>query len=206
MPGSSANPLLRWLPWVIAGVSLVALAVVIARTGSRDAKLEELAQRVEAIDRGTDPDAPARGASRGARGISAQGGVTAARRRDRGRELSPQQQAAEIERQRRMLEAEFKADAPDPGSNPLVTQLEDTVVGKDMAATGLAPQDLSIECRQSLCRIAGEFARGGDAEDWATMYLSAAGGRIQRARTAQVRQPDGSVQVIIYGTRAPTTR
>lgn len=206
MTPSSSNPVLRWLPWAVAGACLVALAVVVARTGSRDAQLQALEQRIEALDQMAGPESGSRIARSPARGVSPQGSAARAARLDRRRELSPAQQAAEIERQRRMLEAEFKADAPDPGSRQLVTQLEDTVVGKDMASTGLVPQDLAIDCRQSLCRIAGEFQRPGDAEDWATMYLSAAGGRIQRARTAQVRQPDGSVQVIIYGTRAPTAR
>ncbi len=195
-----------WLPWAIAGVATLALVVVLARQSDGDAssrQVQQLQERLERIEQGA--AAPA-----GSAGASGRAPVSATRPgagRDnasfaRFRSMTPEQRAEEIERQRKALDAEFRADTPDPGgSRGTVTHLEDTVVGKDMAATGLAPEDVAVDCRKTLCKVSARFARSGDAEDWAIMYLSAAGGEIERAQTVHVRQPDGSTQVIIYGTR-----
>lgn len=198
-PTSSAS---RWLPWVIAGVAVAALAVVLLRqgTGGSDARVQQLEERLDALQR--ESPTPARTGASARPGVTARPSAAASDRFAQMREMTPQQREAEIERTRRALQSEFEADARDPaGSRGAVTHLEDTVTGKDMASTGLVPDDLAVDCRRVLCRVSARFARAGDAEDWATMYLSAAGGEIARAQTVQVRQPDGSTQVIIYGTR-----
>lgn len=202
MQAGSSSSVSRWLPWAIAGTAVLALAVVLVRTGGgggSDAQVQRLEERLDALQRdAATPDGPG-GTPRQA--TSAAPARVANNPYARLRAMTPQQRAAEIARAQRALQVEFEADARDPGSRGAVTHLEDTVTGKDMASTGLVPQDLAVDCRRVLCRVSARFDRPGDAEDWATMYLSAAGGEIERAQTVQVRQPDGSTQVIIYGTR-----
>lgn len=202
MHARSPSSVSRWLPWAIAGTAVMALAFVLVRErdeGSRDAQIQRLEERLDALQRDS---ATSSGSSTAPpRALGARPAGTANNPYARLRAMTPQQRAAEIARAQRALQVEFEADARDPGSRGAVTHLEDTVTGKDMASTGLVPQDLAVDCRRVLCRVSARFDRPGDAEDWATMYLSAAGGEIERAQTVQVRQPDGSTQVIIYGTR-----
>lgn len=202
------------LPWVIAVLALVALAVVLVRQEStnseatRDAELVELQQRLDALEQGSGSGLRRQGQGASLGNVAGRSGTDGRSASERlsalsGRpNLTPEQQQAQRERQQRQLQAEFEADARDPAAGAKIGRhLEDTVVGKDMAATGLVPEDVSVQCRRTLCRVAADFANPGDAEDWAIMYLTSAGGAISRARTVRVRQPDGSTQVIIYGTR-----
>lgn len=206
-PASNAA-LRKWLPWTVAGVAVLALAVVLLNQRSddpRDAQIERLQERLDAIDGGAGKSSTSsrRSANVGSHPMPDAGVTNAAKAyAEEFRSMTPQQREAELKRRHAQLQAQFEADSRDPaGSRPAITHLEDTVVGQDMASTGLVPQDISVDCRANLCRVAGEFAKAGDAEDWAMMYLSAAGGEIERAQTVQVPQPDGSTQIIIYGTR-----
>jgi hypothetical protein len=203
MQAGSTSSVSRWLPWAIAATAVLALGVVLLRQssdGSRDAQVETLEKRLDALQRDASNPSGTNGSAGRAAGTRPAGASNNPYARLRA--MSPEQRAAEIQRAQGALQAEFEADARDPaGSRGAVTHLEDTVTGKDMASTGLVPQDLAVDCRRVLCRVSARFDRPGDAEDWATMYLSAAGGEIERAQTVQVRQPDGSTQVIIYGTR-----
>lgn len=204
------------LPWIVAAAAIAALVFVLLQRGGStpdSAQAEEMArlqERLAALEQARGPGGGMSGdgtlagryaAQAAARGAGLADGTL--RRGPGGRNaMTPAQQRAERERLQQRLQAEFAADAPDAaGGAAAETRLEEAVVGSDMASTGLVPDDLAVDCRRTMCRVSADFTKAGDAEDWAMMYLSAAGGAISRARTVQVRQPDGSTQVIIYGVR-----
>lgn len=205
----------RLFPWIIAGLAIFALALVLSRgywDGQRSAEATELAElkaRLAAVEQGGGKQqgkndatlfgsAAGRGVPTGGNG-SAQGGSSVVLAADN---LTPAEREAEKRRMERQLQSEFENDAADPaGGVQMESRLEDTAVGRDMAGTGIVPKDVVVDCRKTLCRVSADFANAGDAEDWAVMYLSAAGGAIVRARTVQARQPDGSTRLVLYGVQ-----
>ena len=197
------------LPWTIAAIAVVVMvASLVWNRGGRDADgaggeaIAELNQRLAALEsgeaspsprlRGSQPGAaPAGAASNGMEGLMRE-------------QLTPEQQAAERERQLRELEAAFAADAADPATAPAVENtLVETISGDSMAGTGLKPRDVDIACKSSSCRIVGTFDRMGDAQDWSLFYITAAGGDVlSQTRMVFVPKPDGKTEVRIYSSRA----
>jgi hypothetical protein len=117
---------------------------------------------------------------------------------------TPQQIAAEREKQMRELEAQFARDAADPvGGGRTEDTLEKTVTGETMAGTGLKPDDVDISCKKNSCRIVSSFAKMGDAQDWGLFYITAAGGNVlSQTQMVFVPKPDGSTEVRIYANRS----
>jgi hypothetical protein len=107
----------------------------------------------------------------------------------------------------RDLESRFAADAEDPsGGPPAELRLSEVAIGDAMAPTGIAPSELKVDCKSSMCRVQGVFDNPGNAQDWGMFYLSAAGGELASSRIISQRRPDGSVQLSIYGTRGEPPR
>lgn len=211
----------RVLPWAVASIAILALAVVLIRQRSATpdaggtAEIARLEERLAALEQqrsspGDDLKASSLRDRYAARRL-VPGGSELPENLRRGphaeRTSTPAEQQAERKAFEQRLQAQFAADPADAGGGAAArTHLEEAVVGRDMASTGLVPDDLSVECRTTLCRVSADFAKPGDAEDWAMMYLSAAGGAISRARTVQVPRPDGTTRVIIYGVRGDSGR
>jgi hypothetical protein len=94
----------------------------------------------------------------------------------------------------------FERETVDPAWAPqkeVDLQAVASVPGFETA--GVAPQDLSIECKSSMCRVDGKFASNGEAEDWLLIYMSSVGGNLPNAVVSRSRNPDGSTRVQIYG-------
>lgn len=64
---------------------------------------------------------------------------------------------------------------------------------------GAKPTSLSIDCRTSMCRIDGQFADRGNAEDWILMYMASVGKAMPNSVVSRRVNPDGSIRVEIYG-------
>lgn len=64
---------------------------------------------------------------------------------------------------------------------------------------GVAPRSLDVDCKSSMCRIAGSFASNGDAEDWVLIYMSSVGSNLPNAIVSRTANPDGTTSVEIYG-------
>lgn len=64
---------------------------------------------------------------------------------------------------------------------------------------GVAPRSLDVDCKSSMCRIAGSFASNGDAEDWVLIYMSSVGSNLPNAIVSRTANPDGTTSVQIYG-------
>lgn len=196
-----------YLPWIIAAVAVAALAVNLLWDRSEpagDATIAELSQRLEALESG-DAAAPRARPRAGGRAIgapydaSAPGGLAAMQE-----QKSPEEMAAERDRQMRELEAQFARDAADPVGGPRTENtLVDTVSSEAMAGTGLKPDDVDIACKKNSCRIVGTFERMGDAQDWSLFYITAAGGNVlSQTQMVFVPTPDGRTEVRIYSNRA----
>lgn len=198
------------LPWIIAALAVVALVANLVWTRTRDATpdpaVAELAARLDAMDGG---GAGAAGARRPQGGAALRGGAPGAGGLASGddparAQRTPEELAAERDRQLRELEAQFARDAADPVGGPRTENtLVQTISGETMAGTGLRPSDVDIACKRSSCRIVGTFDRIGDAQDWSLFYITAAGGDVlSQTRMVFVPLPDGRHEVRIYSARS----
>lgn len=205
-----ATPSASRLPWIIAALAVVALVANLVWTRTRDAApdpaVAELAARLDAMDGGGAGTAGAPGLRGGA---AVRGGASGPGRpgldADMARvQRTPEEVAAERDRQLRELEAQFARDAADPvGGPPTENTLVETISGDTMAGTGLRPSDVDIACKRSSCRIVGTFDRIGDAQDWSLFYITAAGGDLlAQTQMVFVPLPDGRHEVRIYSSRA----
>ncbi|GAA5008686.1 hypothetical protein GCM10025793_19050 [Lysobacter lycopersici] len=68
-----------------------------------------------------------------------------------------------------------------------------------MHDAGAKVENFQAECRSSMCRIQGDFPDAGMASDWLQLYMSSVGDRLPVATAHQIRNPDGSVRIEIYG-------
>lgn len=215
MSNPAPNRFLRdRLPWIVAVVALIAMAVTMfaSRNGGqskdpRDEALERVIARLDALEAG--PTGPI-----GTNATARVAGMSAGRPTSRGADSlmgdemrvqkTPQQIAAEREKQMRELEAQFARDAADPvGGGRTEDTLEKTVTGETMVGTGLKPDDVDISCKKNSCRIVSSFAKMGDAQDWGLFYITAAGGNVlSQTQMVFVPKPDGSTEVRIYANRA----
>lgn len=199
------------LPWVVAAIAVVALVANVLwtrsdRASADEAALQRLEQRLEALEGpagGTPVPAP-RMPMGGPMGTPMPAPGAGSEASALGDAQTPEQAAAQRERELRELEARFEADTPDPvGGARVERTLVETISGEAMASTGLRPQNVDIACKQASCRVVGSFDRMGDAQDWGLFYITAAGSDvIAQARMVLVPRPDGTFEVRIYSDRA----
>ncbi|MBJ6981109.1 hypothetical protein [Luteimonas sp. MC1572] len=195
------------LPWTIAAIAVVALVANLVwgqkdRGRPDDDAIAQLTERMAALETGGAERAPRRAAQRvpGARLDGADGDQGSAL----GRTQSPEEAAADRDRQLRELEAQFARDVADPVTGPKTESLlVKTISGETMAGTGLTPTNVDIACKKDSCRIVGSFDRMGDAQDWGLFYITAAGGSVlSQTQMVFVPKPDGRTEVRIYSARA----
>lgn len=76
-----------------------------------------------------------------------------------------------------------------------------TKVANDSAfeVAEVQPDNLSVDCRSSMCRIDGQFADGNKAEDWILLYTASLGSALPNTVISRTRNPDGTMRVEIYG-------
>lgn len=129
--------------------------------------------------------------------------------------LSDAEQRARIVAER---EAERKSmdQLVTAGRNKLVTRYESETIDQAWASTkrvelaefstsaqmeaiGAQPDNLSIDCRRSTCRIGADFPSRSVAEDWSTLYLASLGSRLPNASLQTSVNSDGSTHIDIYG-------
>ncbi len=188
---------MKHLPWLIAAVAVAALAVTLLWKGSATAPVSAMpsvAQEPMAKSTGSTPQRPRE------YGFpldhKAQSGM-----RNRMPMTSEQVEAKRNEKLAR-LEANFKADRPDPvGGGKSEQALENVLAGSTMKGTGMVPRDASIDCKSTSCRIVGSFKKGSDAEDWALFYLTAAAPHLRAAQMVLIPGADGSAEIHMYALR-----
>lgn len=210
-PQSPNHFLMTRLPWIIAALAVLALVATLlwqrgTPAAAGNAELQALQARLAALETGqpagTAPGFPASSGMPRARPSPLQPGGALERLGERSRR-TPEQLAADRERELQALEAQFARDAADPvKGNQVERSLEQTVSGETMASTGIKPDEVAIDCKRNGCRVVADFAKAGDAQDWAMFYLTAAAPNLSSARVVQIPRPDGSNEVRIYGVRS----
>lgn len=200
------------LPWIIAVIAVIAMAVTMFRSRERgpdprDEQVAKLTARLDAMESGSRDPRRARQGSAPGMGPSAamgpgglQGGPGGLSREIK----TPEQMQADRAKQLQELESSFARDQPDPvGGGKAENTLEQTVGGDTMKGTGLKPRDVDIACKQNSCRIVGTFDKMGDAQDWSLFYITAAGGNVlSQSRMVFSPVANGKTEVRIYSQRA----
>lgn len=111
-----------------------------------------------------------------------------------------EEQAARTAAMKEQSAQRYASEQVDPAWAPAkVTELNTIAADPAFEAAGVAPADLSIDCRSSMCRIEGQFADAGQAEDWIMLYNASVGGAMPSAVVSRSRNPDGTMRVEIYG-------
>lgn len=101
---------------------------------------------------------------------------------------------------REQSEQRFASEQVDPAWAPQKTaELKGLANDPGFEVADAQPQNLSVDCRSSMCRIDGQFETSGKAEDWILMYMSSAGTAMPNAVVSRSRNADGSMRVEIYG-------
>lgn len=94
----------------------------------------------------------------------------------------------------------FAAEQMDPAWAPQKEAELSTIASQPGFATaGVKPTSLSMDCKSSMCRIDGQFASNGEAEDWILIYMSSVGSAMPNSVVSRTQNPDGSTRVEIYG-------
>lgn len=94
----------------------------------------------------------------------------------------------------------FSAEKPDPSwSSAHEKDLASLQDSDPMRDAGAKAENFQADCRSTMCRIQGDFPDAGAAADWLQVYMSSVGDRLPVATAQQIRNPDGSVRVEIYG-------
>ena len=111
-----------------------------------------------------------------------------------------EEQIARTAAMKRQSAERFAAEQVDPAWAP---QKEAELAGianhSGFETAGVKPTDMRMDCKSSMCRIDGQFASNGEAEDWILIYMSSVGSAMPNSVVSRTRNPDGSTRVEIYG-------
>ncbi|MEN1940385.1 hypothetical protein WCE41_04960 [Luteimonas sp. MJ246] len=118
---------------------------------------------------------------------------------ERRKEMRESQQAR-IKALREESAQRFASEQVDPAWAPAkIEELTSVASDPSFAVAEAEPQQLSVDCRSSTCRIDGQFETASKAEDWILMYMSSVGSRMPNSVVSRSRNADGSTRVEIYG-------
>ena len=111
-----------------------------------------------------------------------------------------EEQIARTAAMKRQSAERFAAEQVDPAWAPQ-KEAELTGIAKHSGfeTAGVKPTDMRMDCKSSMCRIDGQFASNGEAEDWILIYMSSVGSAMPNSVVSRTQNPDGSTRVEIYG-------
>lgn len=105
-----------------------------------------------------------------------------------------------IQRRNADMASRFSAEKADPAwSGAHEKDLASLQDSGPMRDAGAKIENFRADCRSSMCRIQGDFPNAGMAADWLQLYMGSVGDRLPVATAHQIRNPDGSVRIEIYG-------
>jgi hypothetical protein len=198
----------RWPFWASVGIAagLAVAALVVWTRVAAKAEADATAQRLQRIEQIQQEQSrllsallqqrsPRRSAP--AQLPPARGLPDRAMQRDAPAQLPPEVIA-------RNLDAQHRSDPVDPAwSTQAETELTRLARGDWVSEAGGAPTRLVVDCRSTRCRIAADFVRLSQAEDWSELFLTQAGGTIYRSQTVLIPRTDGGAELRLYSTRKP---
>ena len=114
--------------------------------------------------------------------------------------------AAEMARGRKArsteLDAAFRRDPMDAaGARQAEGELAEAASADDLVESGTTPIAIDMQCRSTRCRVISRFAAGSDVEGWVGLYMLSSARTLAGADTVITPQPDGTIELAIYGTR-----
>ena len=96
--------------------------------------------------------------------------------------------------------ARYASERADPDWAPAKErELTTLAANKAFDQADARPSSLSVDCRTSMCRLDGQFATSGQAEDWVMMYMATVGDAMPNSVVSRSQSEDGSTRIEIYG-------
>lgn len=193
----------KYLPFVIAASAIVLLLAATFYFSGRD----QIDDRALAVDRASgdqglvEPDRVLAMPSSSSRRPLAPGDRRA--RMEESIAKRQEMRAAYIKRteeSRRNAVETFNSERVDPQWAPQ-KEVELGKIAKQSAfeTAGVAPTDLRMDCKSSMCRIDGSFTSSGQAEDWVLLYMSSVGSALPNSIVSRTQNPDGTTSIQVYG-------
>lgn len=116
------------------------------------------------------------------------------------REQIQQRTQERIERNNTAMVKRFAGETADPAwSGAHERALAESSDTAAMHAAGVEARNFSAACKATMCRISASFPDMSAAEDWLQLYMAGVGKKLPAATAHKTTNPDGSVQVEIYG-------
>ncbi|MBJ6980530.1 hypothetical protein [Luteimonas sp. MC1572] len=188
-------------PLVVAAVLVAAVVIgTIAMRGQRDPARDAALSEAPAAN-AVAQTAPAPG-NRPSRSPARQGASTEAQLIDHvaRRAQRRDEQMARTAALKKQSAERFAAEQVDPAWAPQKEAELAGIAGQSGFETaGVRPTSLSMDCKSSMCKIDGQFASNGEAEDWILIYMSSVGSAMPSSVVSRTQNPDGSTRVEIYG-------
>ncbi len=98
------------------------------------------------------------------------------------------------------MASRFAAEKSDPAwSGTHEKDLAALLDSDPMRDAGVKSENFRADCRSTMCRIQVDFPDQGMASDWLQLYMGSVGDRLPVATAHQIRNPDGTVRIEIYG-------
>ena len=202
----AGTPRRSYLPWLLLGlvVALIAGITLYRQFRSPPTTATPSKAVVEPADRGTGAGrlSPEEIRALAQRAPLASGSATARNMAEMLEKRKRMAEATQARNQQRnaAMASSFAAEKADPAWSGThekgLASLQDS---GPMHDAGVKAENFQAECRSSMCRIQADFPGQSMASDWLQLYMSSVGDRLPVATAHQIRNPDGSVHVEIYG-------
>jgi len=116
------------------------------------------------------------------------------------RERMAQATQARIEKRNADMAGSYAAEKVDPAwSGAHEKDLASLLDSGPLRDAGTKAGNFQAQCRSSMCRIQADFPDPSSASDWLQLYMAGVGDNLPVATAHQIRNPDGSVRIEIYG-------
>lgn len=186
------NPLFPWLVG-LAVIVVIALAMLFKRAGNETGSAAR--QPEQQVSAQAVPD-PRRGGTRAAGQPLPAADLRAQREKAAENRKRVQQQ---VDRTQAAFAARYENEPVDAAwAGAKEAELMELSVSDQIRQLGAEPQNMSVDCKSSMCRITGDFANSSTGDDWFTLYMNNVGAKVPVASYKYVRNPDGTVTINVY--------
>lgn len=71
-------------------------------------------------------------------------------------------------------------------------------VSSQISQMGVAPKDMKVDCKTTMCLITGDFPNMTAGDDWVTLYMNNVASDVPMASYKYVQNGDGTVTINVY--------